>query len=79
MTNRKAKPAQTDRGVPEKPRFYVREAARIVSERLEINEQTAISRLYRRIGDGTIQAHRYLGVVMIPREEVLRILKGEPV
>ena len=71
--------AKADADVPDKPRFYVREAARIVAGHLGIGEQTAVQRLYRRIGDGTVQAHRYLGVVMITRDEVLRILRGDPV
>lgn len=71
--------AKADADVPDKPRFYVREAARIVARHLEIGEQTAVQRLYRRIGDGTVQAHRYLGILMIARDELVRILRGEPV
>jgi len=79
--NRKAvkSPAEAPRGIPQKQRFYVSEVARIMAEHLGMNEKSALNRLYYRIGDRSVQAHRYLGVVMIERDEVLRILRGDPV
>jgi hypothetical protein len=65
--------------IPDKPRLYVREAAGIVAQYLNISETAAIHRIYRRIGDGSIQAMRYLGVLMIPREELIRVLSGDPI
>ncbi len=63
--------------IPEKPRLRVLEVARIVAKDLGLNEHAAKVRIYRRIESGEIRAVRVLGSLMIPREEVVRIIQGD--
>jgi hypothetical protein len=63
--------------VPDKPRFYVHEVAELVAPIIKATPAAARSRLYRRIERGSVRATRYLGTLMISRDEAKRIVEGE--
>ena len=63
--------------IPQKSRFYMRGAARVIQANVGINESTALHRLYRGVRSGNVIVVRYLGVMMVEREELERIVKGD--
>lgn len=82
MKQRRASTAPDDGAlphIPNKQRFYVAEVAQLLAGHVSIPVATATSRVYRGIENGTVVAHRYLGVTMIERAEVERIMRGERV
>ena len=72
-------PATQAPAIPNKSRFYVSEVADMLADHVSIPRPTATTRIYRAIENGAVTAHRYLGVTMIERGEVERLLKGERV
>ncbi|MEO5378384.1 MAG: hypothetical protein H7832_11485 [Magnetococcus sp. DMHC-6] len=65
--------------IPDKPTFAIGEAAQHFALRVGLKPETARTRLYRAIANGEIEATRHLGSLRIPRHELVRIVKGEPV
>ena len=64
--------------IPEKPLFHVTEAVWIIAPYLGRSYAAVRRQIYREIEAGTVQASTYLGRMMIPRDEIHRILTGEP-
>lgn len=62
--------------IPDKPRLYVSEVARIIA-RFDDRNQNSVKRwLYRAIDRGEILTVWFLGKRMIPRQEVERIIRS---
>ena len=78
-TSGREAPLSIQERLPSKPRFYVSEAAKYLSEEAGVPRATAVNRLYRAINRGEIPARRYLGAMMIERGDLLEKLMGEVV
>jgi hypothetical protein len=64
---------------PDKRTYCIAEVAPKLAEVLEISENAARCRIYRALCNGQIKGRRHLGSYRLPREEVIRILEGEPI
>jgi len=65
--------------LPEKPLFHVTEVVWILSPYLGRSFAAIERQINRKINSGEIRARVYLGRTMIARDEVIRIIEGEPV
>jgi len=64
--------------LPEKPLFHVTEAVWILAPYLGRSYAAVERQIYRGIEAGQIQARIHLGRKMLKREELIRIIEGEP-
>ena len=64
--------------IPEKPLFHVEQVVWIVAPYLCRRHESVKRAIYNQIDRGAIKARRVLGRLMIPREEVEKIIDGEP-
>lgn len=64
--------------IPNKPLLHVTEVVRLTAPYLGRSYATVERQIYRGIEAGTIDARVILGRLMIEREEVDRIIQGDP-
>ena len=65
--------------VPDKAHFYISEAAKIIASHIDTKPKTIGNRIYNRIDSGHIDAVKVLGVTMLERAELIKIMSGDPV
>lgn len=64
--------------IPHKEKFHVTEVVWLVAPYLGRSNASVERQIYREIEAGTIDARIHLGRKMIHRDEVKRIIEGEP-